>query len=57
MPEGATFNGQANVLPPQYLSTLRIGDVLRNEEKNPSFTGELRPPLARRGSFLGVLKK
>jgi ectoine hydroxylase-related dioxygenase (phytanoyl-CoA dioxygenase family) len=35
MPDGATFNGQANVLPPEYLSTLSIGDVLCNEEQNP----------------------
>jgi ectoine hydroxylase-related dioxygenase (phytanoyl-CoA dioxygenase family) len=35
MPDGATFNGQANVLPPGYLSTLRVGDVLDNEQQNP----------------------
>lgn len=35
MPDGATFNGQANVLPPAYLATLRVGDVLDNEAQNP----------------------
>jgi phytanoyl-CoA hydroxylase len=35
MPDGATFNGQANVLPPEYLSTLQIGDSLDNEAQNP----------------------
>ena len=35
MPDGATFNGQANVLPPAYLKILRIGDVLDNEAQNP----------------------
>jgi hypothetical protein len=35
MPDRATFNGQANVLPPGYLSTLRVGDDLDNEQQNP----------------------
>ncbi len=35
MPDGATFNGQHNVLPPHYLKTLRVGDVLGNEQQNP----------------------
>ncbi|MGP8206507.1 MAG: phytanoyl-CoA dioxygenase family protein [Acidimicrobiales bacterium] len=35
MPDGATFNGQANVLPPAYLSTLSVGDRLENEQQNP----------------------
>jgi len=35
MPDGATFNGQANVLPPAYLATLQVGDVLDNEAQNP----------------------
>lgn len=35
MPDGATFNGQPSVLPPEYLSTLRIGDRLDNEAHNP----------------------
>jgi phytanoyl-CoA hydroxylase len=35
MPDGARFNGQANVLPPAYLRTLAVGDVLDNEDQNP----------------------
>jgi ectoine hydroxylase-related dioxygenase (phytanoyl-CoA dioxygenase family) len=35
MPEGATFNGQKNVLPDAYLATLSIGDALMNDEQNP----------------------
>ena len=35
MPEGCTFNGQPNVLPREYLQTLKVGDVLANDEWNP----------------------
>ncbi len=35
MPDGATFNGQQNVLPPAYFATLKIGDPLDNEPQNP----------------------
>ena len=35
MPDGCTFNGQANVLPPGYLATLSVGDVLDNNDQNP----------------------
>ncbi|MGO9963408.1 MAG: phytanoyl-CoA dioxygenase family protein [Acidimicrobiales bacterium] len=35
MPDGATFNGQRNVLPDEYLATLTVGDVLNNEAQNP----------------------
>lgn len=35
MPDGAVFNGQVNVLPPEYLATLTVGDVLDNERQNP----------------------
>ena len=35
MPDGNTFNGQANILPDAYLKTLRIGDSLNNNEQNP----------------------
>ena len=35
MPEGATFNGQKNVLPDAYLNTLKIGDPLNNDQQNP----------------------
>ncbi len=35
MPDGSTFNGQHNVLPPEYLKRLAPGDVLDNERQNP----------------------
>jgi phytanoyl-CoA hydroxylase len=35
MPDGSTFNGIQNVLPPAYFATLTVGDVLDNEEQNP----------------------
>lgn len=35
MPEGSTFNGQPNILPPSYLKTLKTGDVLKNDDLNP----------------------
>ena len=35
MPDGATFNGQRNILPEEYFQTLQIGDVLDNQEQNP----------------------
>jgi ectoine hydroxylase-related dioxygenase (phytanoyl-CoA dioxygenase family) len=35
MPEGNVFNGQANILPEEYLKTLKVGDPLNNDEQNP----------------------
>jgi len=35
MPDGAKFNGQANILPEPYLKTLKEGDLLNNDEQNP----------------------
>jgi phytanoyl-CoA hydroxylase len=35
MPEGATFNGQKNVLPDAYFNTLKVGDPLDNDAQNP----------------------
>jgi ectoine hydroxylase-related dioxygenase (phytanoyl-CoA dioxygenase family) len=35
MPDGSTFNGKQNVLPNAYFKTLKIGDVLDNEDQNP----------------------
>ena len=35
MPDGSTFNGQQNVLPEAYFDSLKIGDVLDNDEQNP----------------------
>ena len=35
MPDGATFNGQKNILPQTYVDSLKIGDVLNNDTINP----------------------
>ncbi|MBI4551437.1 MAG: phytanoyl-CoA dioxygenase family protein [Candidatus Latescibacteria bacterium] len=35
MPDGATFNGKKNVLPDDYFASLKVGDVLKNEQQNP----------------------
>ena len=35
MPEGSTFNGKQNILPKAYFQSLKIGDVLENDEQNP----------------------
>lgn len=35
MPDGNTFNGTANILPADYLQTLKVGDLLNNDEQNP----------------------
>ncbi|HEX3813440.1 MAG TPA: phytanoyl-CoA dioxygenase family protein [Mycobacteriales bacterium] len=35
MPDGSTFNGTPNVLPPDYLNTLQVGDRLTNDAQNP----------------------
>jgi phytanoyl-CoA hydroxylase len=35
MPDGNVFNGEPNILPEDYLSTLKTGDLLNNNEQNP----------------------
>jgi len=35
MPDGATFNGQRNVLPEEYFKSLQVGDVLNDNKQNP----------------------
>lgn len=35
MPVGSTFNGEQNVLPPDYFKSLKKGDVLENDDWNP----------------------
>ncbi|MFQ5631481.1 MAG: phytanoyl-CoA dioxygenase family protein, partial [bacterium] len=35
MPDGACFNGQQNILSKEYFESLKIGDLLNNEEQNP----------------------
>lgn len=43
MPDGESFNGQANVLPPDYLATLSAGDPLDNDELNPLLYHKSKP--------------
>jgi len=35
MPDGSTFNGQRNILPEAYFKSLKVGDLLDNNEQNP----------------------
>ncbi len=35
MPDGNRFNGEPNILPDAYLQTLKVGDLLNNDEQNP----------------------
>ena len=35
MPDGNIFNGTANILPDSYLQTIKVGDLLNNEDQNP----------------------
>lgn len=35
MPNGATFNGQQNILPDRVFNSLKVGDVLADDERNP----------------------
>ena len=35
MPDGSTFNGKKNVLPEEYFNSLKVGDLLNNEQQNP----------------------
>jgi phytanoyl-CoA hydroxylase len=35
MPDGSTFNGQQNVLSDEYVSRLKVGDILENDAQNP----------------------
>jgi phytanoyl-CoA hydroxylase len=35
MPDGNVFNGEKNILPESYLQTLKIGDLLNDEDQNP----------------------
>ena len=35
MPDGNTYNGEPNILPEQYLQSLKIGDILNNNDQNP----------------------
>jgi len=35
MPEGATFNGQKNILSDEYAAGLKVGDLLNDDQQNP----------------------
>jgi len=35
MPDGNVFNGEPNMLPEAYLSSLKPGDLLNNNDQNP----------------------
>lgn len=35
MPDGSTFNGNQNILSDEYFNSLKIGDILNNENQNP----------------------
>ncbi len=35
MPDGNVYNGQPNILPDKYLNTIKVGDLLDNNEQNP----------------------
>lgn len=45
MPEGSTYNGQQDILPTAYASTLTVGDPLDDEAFNPA-VGAARPAAA-----------
>jgi ectoine hydroxylase-related dioxygenase (phytanoyl-CoA dioxygenase family) len=61
MPDGCTFNGTRNILPEEYFASLKIGDVLDDEQQNPLIwhrgrdgaggsARERSAPMARQGS-------
>jgi hypothetical protein len=35
MPDGSRFNGEPNILPDGYVQSLKVGDLLNNDEQNP----------------------
>lgn len=35
MPDGNVYNGQPNILPDDYLETIKVGDLLNNDAQNP----------------------
>ncbi len=35
MPDGSTFNGQQNILPPEMMARLKVGDLLNEDAQNP----------------------
>jgi hypothetical protein len=45
MPDGSTFNGQRNILRPEQIERLQIGDVLDDEEQVPLIYHRSKPYL------------
>lgn len=43
MPDGATFNGQANILTPAQASALKVGDLLDDDRQNPLIWSRTKP--------------
>ena len=43
MPDGATFNGQANILTPAQVSALKVGDLLDDDRQNPLIWSRTKP--------------
>lgn len=43
MPDGATFNGQQNILTPDRLAKLKIGDPLDDDSLNPLLFSRTKP--------------
>ncbi|MBI1924120.1 hypothetical protein HYR99_07700 [Candidatus Poribacteria bacterium] len=35
IPDGSTFNGKRNILPEDYFKSLKIDDLLNDEQQNP----------------------
>jgi ectoine hydroxylase-related dioxygenase (phytanoyl-CoA dioxygenase family) len=50
MPDGSTFNGQRNILRPEQLARLKIGDVLDDEEQVPLIYHRSKPYLTHHAS-------
>ena len=43
MPDGSTFNGTQNILPPDKMEKLTVGDVLDDDEQNPLIYHRTKP--------------
>ena len=43
MPDGATFNGQANILSPAQVAAIQVGDLLDDDRQNPLIWSQSKP--------------
>ena len=43
MPDGSTFNGQQNIMPPEEFARMKVGDVLENDALNPLIYHKTKP--------------